>query len=79
MQEIGVIRKMDKLGRVVLPAHIRKELNWEQDTPLEIFADGRGVYLQTYEKTCVFCGNRENVRLFEGKHICRHCIAQLQK
>jgi len=45
MQEIGVIRKMDKLGRVVLPAHIRKELNWEQDTPLEIFADGRGTVL----------------------------------
>ena len=79
MQEIGVIRKMDRLGRVVVPSHIRRELKWDDGTPLEIFADGRGVYLQTYEKSCVFCGERDNVQLFEGKHICKNCITRLQK
>lgn len=79
MQEIGVIRRMDNLGRVVLPAHIRKELKWEQDTPLEIFADGKGVYLQAYEKSCVFCGERENIQFFEGRHICGQCVERLQK
>ncbi len=79
MQELGVIHKMDDLGRVVIPAHIRKELQWKAGTPLEFFAERGGVFLREYNKSCVFCGKREGVQLFENKLICKDCISRLQK
>ncbi|MBQ7034011.1 MAG: AbrB family transcriptional regulator [Clostridia bacterium] len=79
MLELGIIRKMEDNGRVVIPAEIRREMKWEHYTPLELFIDQGGVLLRTYEKTCVFCGGRDDVQLFENKPICQSCINRLQK
>ncbi len=77
MQELGIIRKIDDTGRVVIPVEVRKELNWEYHTPLELFFDKSGVLLRTYKKSCIFCGGRDIVRDFEGEHICEKCIRRL--
>ena len=79
MQDLGVIRKMDKLGRVVVPAHIRKEMKWGQNTLLEFFAEGGCVFLQTNVKSCVFCGEKNNVQFLRNKPICKDCIDRLKK
>ncbi len=44
MKKIGIIRKADSLGRIVLPIEMRRALKWDKDTELEIFAEGNGVF-----------------------------------
>jgi len=76
---MGVIRKPDSLGRLVIPSHIRKEMKWDETTPLEIFADAHGVLLQKYTRSCTFCEAEEDIQIFKNKPICKNCIALLQK
>ncbi|MBE7063161.1 MAG: AbrB family transcriptional regulator [Ruminococcaceae bacterium] len=79
MQELGIIRKMEDNGRVVIPAEVRREMKWDHYTPLELFYDQGGVLLRTYEKSCTFCDSKDTVQLFENKPICQSCIDRLKK
>ena len=79
MKTMGIIRKADEQGRLVIPKPIRKELNWNKDTPLEISFDGENIFVRKHEKVCVLCGGVGDVALFENKPICKGCIAKLQK
>ena len=79
MQKIGIIRKSDGLGRVVVPIEMRRALKWDKDTELEIFAENGGVFLRKFSHDCIFCGSNENVRCFEERMICERCIERLQK
>ena len=49
MKSIGIVRKVDELGRVVIPKEIRSTSGIEDGTPLEIFVDGKQIILQKYE------------------------------
>ncbi len=79
MKATGIVRKVDELGRVVLPIELRRNLNINIKDPLEIFVEGDYILLKKYEPTCVFCGNSEGVVNYEGKNICRQCIEDLKK
>lgn len=79
MKSTGIVRKVDELGRIVLPAELRRTLGIAEKDPLEIFVDGPSVILQKFEERCVFCGNAEKVRSFKGKNICAQCMALLKK
>ena len=79
MKSTGIVRKVDELGRIVLPAELRRTLGIAERDPLEIFVDGGSVILQKFEERCVFCGDTEQVRAFKGKSICPQCLAQLKK
>lgn len=80
MKETGVLRPVDRNGRVVIPIEFRKLLKMQDDTDFfEIFAQKDQIVLKKYVPSCVFCGESEDTVSFGGKLICKHCIDELQK
>ena len=79
MKSTGIIRKVDDLGRIVIPREIRESLNIKRKDPIEIYVDGSSIILKKDTESCVFCGKEENLINFNGKAICQHCISQLSK
>ncbi|NDO18883.1 AbrB/MazE/SpoVT family DNA-binding domain-containing protein [Lachnospiraceae bacterium MD329] len=74
MKAIGVVRRVDKLGRIVVPVEVRREFGIEIQDPVEIFTEDDSIILKKYCKNCTFCGNADDVRQFEGKNICSACM-----
>ena len=79
MKATGIVRKIDELGRVVLPIELRRTMNLEVRDPVEIFLDGDSIVLRKYEAACLFCGGIHNLTTFRGKQICGACLRQLQE
>ena len=79
MKSTGVVRKIDELGRIVLPLEIRKILDIKQKDAVEIFTDNDRIVLQKYQPACVFCNNTEDVIYFSGKRICAECLKILKE
>ncbi len=77
MKAIGMIRKVDELGRIVLPIELRRSLDIEDKDALEIFVEGESIVLQKYEASCTFCGSVEHVQEFKGKRVCAACLREL--
>lgn len=79
MKSTGIVRKVDELGRVVLPKELRTTLDIAQKDPLEIYIDGNSIILKKYEPACIFCGDAANVVSYMDKKVCKNCIAKLDK
>ena len=79
MKATGIVRKIDELGRVVLPIELRRTMNLEVRDPVEIFMDGDTIVLRKYEASCVFCGGSHQLTLFRGKQVCSDCLRQLRE
>ncbi|NMC33582.1 MAG: AbrB/MazE/SpoVT family DNA-binding domain-containing protein [Veillonellaceae bacterium] len=81
MKSTGIVRKVDELGRVVIPIELRRTLSINEKDALEIYVDTDKIILRKYEPTCscVFCGNADNVTQFRGKNICSDCIKEMHK
>ncbi len=77
MKSTGIVRKVDELGRVVLPIEIRRTLGIGEKDPIEIFAEDDNIVLRKYESTCVFCGSAINNSEYMGKNICADCIKKI--
>lgn len=74
----GIIRKIDQLGRVVLPKELRKTLSIEKGDSLAIYvSDDDEIILKKYLSGCVLCGNIEHLQQRKGKCICQDCIDNL--
>ena len=61
MKSIGIVRRIDRLGRVVLPIEVRRRLELEDKDGVEIFVEKDRVILKKYEPCCIFCGDAEDV------------------
>ncbi|MDQ5983715.1 MAG: hypothetical protein RUMPE_00741 [Eubacteriales bacterium SKADARSKE-1] len=79
MKATGVIRPIDDLGRIVLPIELRKVMNLNSKDLLEIFVDGPQIILKKYHKSCIFCGENEDLIDFKGQCICEKCKNDLKK
>jgi len=77
MKATGIVRKLDPLGRVVLPMELRRTRGINQADPIEIFVDGDKIILQKYTPACVFCGSRAGVEEHKEKNICAECRLEL--
>lgn len=77
MKSTGIRRKVDDLGRVVIPAGIRRSLGIREGDQVEVFVDGERVVLAKPTDRCVFCGSDEELRTFRGKMLCRPCVASV--
>ena len=77
MKSTGIVRKVDELGRVVIPIELRRTLSIEEKDALEIYVDQDRIVLRKYEPACacVFCGNAGDVVNHKGKNICHECIS----
>ena len=79
MRSTGMIRAVDKMGRVVIPKSIRKLLDIKDDIDsFEIFMDGENVILRKYQPTCIFCDSSTGIQLFGGKRVCEECLKKLK-
>ena len=78
MKATGVIRKIDGLGRVVIPMEIRNKLDISQNDSLEIHVEGTTIVLKKNEPDCTFCGSSKNVSEFKGKNVCEKCLNELK-
>ncbi len=77
MKSTGIVRKVDELGRIVIPIEMRRNLGIAERDPLEIYVDQDSIVLKKYSPVCMFCGNeRDNIE-YRGKQICRKCLAYL--
>ena len=75
----GIIRPVDKMGRVVIPKEMRNQLNITNDTDsFEIFMDGDNIVLKKHKPFCVFCKSQEECIEFENQTVCKSCIEKLQ-
>lgn len=78
MKSTGIVRKVDELGRIVLPIELRRTLDIAEKDSLEIYVDDDRIILRKYEPTCVFCGSSKDVISFKGKNICPTCLNELK-
>ena len=76
--DTGIVRKMDDLGRIVIPAETRRLFNIREGDQLAISVDGENITMRKLEATCTFCGSTDNIRAFRGKGICPVCSTELQ-
>lgn len=79
MKATGIVRKIDPLGRIVLPKEIRRTFDLPEETPMEIFVDEDKIVLKKYEPACVFCGDAKDIKNYKGKNICKNCLKELKK
>jgi len=77
MKATGIVRKVDELGRIVLPIELRRTLDIAERDSLEIYVDGTSIVLRKYEPACVFCGSSKDVVVFKDKNICPACMKEL--
>ncbi|MCQ6558646.1 AbrB/MazE/SpoVT family DNA-binding domain-containing protein [Paenibacillus mendelii] len=77
MKPAGVVRKVDQLGRIVLPKSLRKRYQMNEGDPVEILVQGDHIILERYRPRCVFCGSMEEVREFKERHLCSVCVTEM--
>ncbi len=78
MKSTGIVRKVDELGRVVIPIELRRTLEIAEKDALEIYVDGEQIVLKKYAPACIFCGQAKDVEVFKGKNICPGCLEELK-
>ena len=74
LKSTGIIRRVDELGRVVIPIELRNKFEITEKDPMEIFVDGSSIILKKYEPNCIFCGSSKKLVDFQGKLICEKCV-----
>lgn len=79
MKSTGIVRRVDPLGRIVIPKELRRNLRIKEGDSLEIYVDCDRIILRKYEPSCscVFCGNGDNVISFKGKAVCEGCRSEM--
>ena len=78
MKSTWIVRKVDELGRIVLPIEMRRTLDIAERDALEIYVDGENIILKKYQPACIFCENTKDIIQFEGKNVCAGCINKLK-
>jgi len=79
MKATGVVRKVDELGRIVLPIELRRTMNIDVKDAIEMFVDNETIILKKYEPSCIFCGEARDIIEYKGKNICSECMGELKK
>ncbi len=79
MKSTGIVRKMDALGRVVIPIELRRTMGIDVKDSIEIFVDEDTIILKKYHPACMFCDNAINVVHYNGKNICHECLEKINK
>lgn len=73
IKSTGIIRKVDELGRIVLPMELRNKLGISEKDPLEIYVSGSSIILKKFNSNCALCGSTKNLIDFQDNLICSDC------
>ncbi len=79
MTSTGIVRRIDSVGRFVLPIELRRTLEIADNDSLEVFIEDNTIILKKYQPACIFCGNARNVNNYKGKNICTACLQELKE
>ena len=79
MKSTGIIRKVDELGRIVLPIELRRTLDIAERDELEIYMEGDRIILQKFEPSCIFCSSARALVSYRVKNICQECVRNMGK
>ena len=79
MKATGITRRLDNLGRIVIPIEMRKNLDIDIKDPVDISAEKDCIILKKHMVSCTFCGSEASLTEFGGRLICRQCLDQLKK
>ena len=79
MKATGIVRKIDELGRIVLPIEMRRTLDIGERDALEIYVEGSSVILKKYKPSCIFCDATKDITVFKGKNVCPKCLKELKE
>ena len=77
MKSTGIVRKVDELGRIVLPIELRRTLDIEEKDSLEIYMDGSSIVLKKFQPARIFCDSEKDIIEFRGKNICPRCFQEM--
>lgn len=78
MKSTGIVRKLDELGRIVIPKEVRHSLNISEKDPIEIYVSGETIILKKVEKNCILCSSVNELIEYKNKLICHRCIEKLK-
>ena len=78
MKSTGIVRKIDELGRIVLPSEIRKTFKINEKDSMEIYTENDMIFLRKYEAVCNFCSSSDGLKSYKDKSVCAKCIKNLQ-
>lgn len=78
MDKSSFVRKIDELGRVVIPIELRKILDIKERDSLEISLNDIGICIKKEKPSCVFCNSTIDLKSFCDKNICKNCIKDLK-
>lgn len=79
MKSTGIIRRVDELGRVVIPIELRNKFGIAEKDPIEIFVDGSNIVLKKFEPNCIFCGSSKKLSEYKDKLVCDKCLERLSE
>ena len=79
MKSTGIVRKMDELGRVVIPIEMRNQFKIAEKDPVEIYVEGSNIIIRKFQPSCIFCGNTKNVTEYKDKLVCNKCVKKLNE
>ena len=79
MKSTGIVRKVDELGRIVIPIELRNKLDIAIKDSIEIFVEGSSIVLKKYEESCIFCGSTKDLNSYKDKLICGKCLANISE
>lgn len=77
VKSTGIVRKVDDLGRIVIPIELRRNLGIDEKDSLEIYVEDDHIMLKKYSPACLFCSNASDITVFNGKNICKDCLNEL--
>ena len=77
VKSTGIVRKVDELGRIVIPIELRTTLGIKERDSLEIYVEEDRIILKKYTPACAFCTNATGITVFKGRNICRSCLDEL--
>ncbi len=77
VKSTGIVRKVDELGRIVIPIELRRNLDIEEKDSLEIYVEDDHIILKKYSPACSFCSGATGITVFKGRNVCRNCLEEL--
>ncbi|MBN2848640.1 MAG: AbrB/MazE/SpoVT family DNA-binding domain-containing protein [Coriobacteriia bacterium] len=79
MKDTGIVRRVDDLGRIVIPMELRRTLGIHVKDPISISVDGERIILQRYRESCAICGSEVDIRTVKDRPVCEACIAEIKR
>lgn len=79
MHDTGIVRRVDDLGRIVIPMELRRTLGIKVKDPMAIFVEGDRIILQKHRDSCAICGETDaEIVKVKGRPVCSDCVTEVK-